>query len=219
MLTGMPSARRLYKGIEGEDWQEMYEPYKEVSWAGRVKKPQEAQKAKALWKMKAAKDAREHYYDPMREEGMKGRNETILALWEFLRWRQRSAWKINIEGLVQVLGKRSFAWDSVLLRTASTQCNVPGRYGPYGELFFFLLKQEPRVFSELVRFGPSIKAEKVKACALIGLLMMAEENSWRSDSGPTRSCEDTRSQSRCDQRMTQTKESSNMECFDGETKV
>ena len=43
--------------------------------------------------------------------------------------------------------------------------------------------EEPKVFSELVRFGPSISAEKVKACALIGLHMMAEENSWRSDSG------------------------------------
>ena len=69
------------------------------------------------------------------------------------------------------------------LRRASTQWNVPGRYGPYGELFFFLLKKEPTVFSELVRFGPSISAEKVKACALIGLHMMAKENSWRSDSG------------------------------------
>ena len=82
MLTRMPSARCLYKGIEGEDWQEMCESYKEMCWAGGVKKPQEAQKAKALWKMKAAKDAREQYYDPMREEGMKGRNETRLALWE-----------------------------------------------------------------------------------------------------------------------------------------
>ena len=35
------------------------------------------------------------------------------------------------------------AWDSVRLRTASTQWNVPGRYGPHGELFFFLLKKEP----------------------------------------------------------------------------
>ena len=47
-----------------------------------VKKPQEAQKANALWKMKAAKDAGEEYYDPMREEGTKGRNETRSALWE-----------------------------------------------------------------------------------------------------------------------------------------
>ena len=43
-----------------------------------------------------------------------------------------------------------------------------------------LLKKEPRVLSELVRVGPSISAEKMKACALI---VMAEENACRSDSG------------------------------------
>ena len=43
-------------------------------------------------------------------------------------------------------------WDSVRLRTTSMQCNVPGRYGPYGELFFFLVKKEPMVLRELVRF-------------------------------------------------------------------
>ena len=32
-----------------------------------MKKSQEAQEAKALWKMKAAKDAGEEYYDPSRE--------------------------------------------------------------------------------------------------------------------------------------------------------
>ena len=60
----------------------MFESYKEMSRAVGVKKPQEVQKAKALWKMKAAKDAGEEYYDPMREEGIKGRNETRLAPWE-----------------------------------------------------------------------------------------------------------------------------------------
>ena len=74
------------------------------------------------------------------------------------------------------------AWDSVRPRTASTQWNVPERYGPHDELFLFLLKKEPRVLSELVLFGPSISSEKVKACALIGLHVMAEENAWRSDS-------------------------------------
>ena len=39
------------------------------------------------------------------------------------------------------------AWDSVRLRTACTAWNVPGRYGPYGELFFFLLKKEPSLQS------------------------------------------------------------------------
>ena len=49
----------LYKATEGEDWEELFDSNKEMSRAvaGKVKKPQEAQKAKALWKMKAAKDA------------------------------------------------------------------------------------------------------------------------------------------------------------------
>ena len=46
----------LHIGIEGEGWQEPYDAYKEMSRAVEVKKPQEAQKVKALWKMKAAKD-------------------------------------------------------------------------------------------------------------------------------------------------------------------
>ena len=37
------------------------------------------------------------------------------------------------------------------------------------------------VLSELIEFGPSILAETVKACALIGLHVMAEENAFRLD--------------------------------------
>ena len=72
------------------------------------------------------------------------------------------------------------------LRTASTHWNVPGNYAPHGELWFFLLKKEPMVISELVGFGPCFSAKTVKACALIGLHMMAEENALRSDSCPKR---------------------------------
>ena len=39
----------LYKGIEGKDWEEMFDSCKVMSKALGVKKPQEAQKAKALW--------------------------------------------------------------------------------------------------------------------------------------------------------------------------
>ena len=53
-----------------------------MSRAVGVEKPQEAQKAKALWKMKAAKDAGEEYHDPTREENILGRIKTRLALWE-----------------------------------------------------------------------------------------------------------------------------------------
>ena len=72
-------------------------------------------------------------------------------------------------------------WDSVRLRTASTHWNVPGKYGPQGELFIFFSTKEVVVLSELVQFGPFISAETVEACAVIGLHMTAEENAVRSD--------------------------------------
>ena len=70
----------LYKGIEGEDWGELYDAYKGMSRAVWVKKPQEAQKEKALWKIMAAKEAGEEYNDPMCEDNIKGGNETRPAL-------------------------------------------------------------------------------------------------------------------------------------------
>ena len=75
-------SQSLYKGIEGEDWRELFDAYKEMSRAVGVKKPHEAQEAEALCKMKAAKDAGEEYYDPTREDNIRGRNETRKALWE-----------------------------------------------------------------------------------------------------------------------------------------
>ena len=39
-------------------------------------------KAKVLWKMKAAKDSGEEYYDPDRKDNILGRNKTRLELWE-----------------------------------------------------------------------------------------------------------------------------------------
>ena len=72
----------LYKGIEGKDWEEMYDSYKEMSKALGGKKPQEAQKAKALWAMRAAEDWKEEYYDLAREEDISRRNKTRSKLWE-----------------------------------------------------------------------------------------------------------------------------------------
>ena len=72
----------LFKGIEGEDREDMSYTYKVMSRAVGVKKPQETQKAKALWVMKAAKDRREKFYDPSREEDISKRNKTRLELWE-----------------------------------------------------------------------------------------------------------------------------------------
>ena len=47
MLIGTPSAKRYKKGIEGEDWEDLYDEYKEMSRTVGVRKPQEAQKAKS----------------------------------------------------------------------------------------------------------------------------------------------------------------------------
>ena len=51
-------------------------------------------------------------------------------------------------------------WDCVRLRTASTHMDVPGKYGPHGELFFSILKKEPMVARELVNFGPCIYSSR-----------------------------------------------------------
>ena len=67
---------------EGEDWRELHDAYKEMTRAVEVKKPQEAQKTKTLWKMKAARDAGEEYYDPDRKDNILRRNKTRLALRE-----------------------------------------------------------------------------------------------------------------------------------------
>ena len=72
-------------------------------------------------------------------------SDLVLPLWEEVLWPFLDA------------------WDTVRLRTASSQWNVQGRYGPYGELFFFLLKKEPMVLRELVRFGPSIPVVSMTA--------------------------------------------------------
>ena len=53
-----------------------------MSSAVGAKKPQEAQKAKALWAMRAAKDRREEFDVPAREDNILGRNTTRLELWE-----------------------------------------------------------------------------------------------------------------------------------------
>ena len=68
-----------------------------------------------------------------------GVSDLMLLLWEEVLWLFLDA------------------WDSVRLRATSTQWNFPGRYGPYGELFFFLLEKEPIVLRELSRLGPSIR--------------------------------------------------------------
>ena len=64
-------------------------------------------------------------------------------------------------------------WDSVRLRTTSTHWNVPGKCGPHGKLFFFLVKKEPVVASNEVLPNLFVSAETLKVCALVGVHLLA----------------------------------------------
>ena len=72
----------ICKGIEGRDWVQLHEHCKEMSRAARVGKPSVNQNARALWKMKAAKNRGEDFCDFEREDNILGRNKTRLELWE-----------------------------------------------------------------------------------------------------------------------------------------
>ena len=74
--------------------------------------------------------------------------------------------------------------DSVCLRTASMEWNVPGKYGPHGELFFFLIQKEPAIVPDSETFSPFINSDfgipllssnVLKKCALLALHLIAEE--------------------------------------------
>ena len=203
----MPSAKQSIKEFEGEEWEELHCPYRDMSKATGAKKPSESQKAKFLWATKAAKDREEEYFDLAPKKNIMGRTKTRLDLLEehlkdpiiflekalkclenpvtagqcFDASRGKVVWiamacscvgtKILqkmwdgpfLEGVWPCLD----SWDSVRLRTASTYWNIPGKYGPHGELFFFLVKKEP-VASNDVLSNFFVSAETLKACAHIG---------------------------------------------------
>ena len=48
------------------------------------------------------------------------------------------------------------SWGVVRLRTSSCFWNGPRKYGPHGELFFFLIKKEPFALTEAVVFKPFV---------------------------------------------------------------
>ena len=77
--------------------------------------------------------------------------------------------------LLGSLGQRAFAWSIHAL-----ECPKEA-WDRMVSSSIFLSKKEPMVLSELVEFESCFSAETVKACALIGLHMMAEENALRSD--------------------------------------
>ena len=155
--------------------------------------PTRGPKNKSPLENKAAKDAREEYYEPTREDNIWGRNETRLALWEerlkdpivALDKALKCEWKMCIRGLgpsawrkecVAMAGVGFFqslwekpiwegVWpyldpmENVCLRTASKDWNVPGKYEPHGELFFFLIQKEPATEPFGETFSPFFNAD------------------------------------------------------------
>ena len=66
-------------------------------------------------------------------------------------------------------------WDSVRLRTASICWNVPGKYGPHGELFSLFIQKKQVVASKEVLPNPCVSARTLEACALSGLHLLAAD--------------------------------------------
>ena len=97
------------------------------------------------------------------------------------------------DGLLRSLGEKPIwegVWpyldpmDSVCLRAASVEWNVPGKYGPNGELFFFLIQKELATKPGSENFSPFFtadirtpffSADVLKKCALIAMHPAAEE--------------------------------------------
>ena len=83
----------LCEGVEGKDWEPMYDCYQIMSKAAGVKKPQKDQKARALWAMKAAKDRREEFCDPacgertlweeIKRDWSCGKSTSMTQLWSW----------------------------------------------------------------------------------------------------------------------------------------
>ena len=66
--------------------------------------------------------------------------------------------------------------DSVCLRTASMEWNVPEKYGPHGELFFLLIQKEPATMPGSETFSPFINPDirtssSLKKCALLSFAL------------------------------------------------
>ena len=81
-----------------------------MSKAAGSQKPSESQKARALWRTKAARDSGEDFYDPEREDSILGRNKTRPELWEEhqrLNWGSGQSFEVRGESVSRLtIGSR-----------------------------------------------------------------------------------------------------------------
>ena len=85
--------------------------------------------------------------------------------------------------------------NGLCLRTASMEWNVPGKYGPHREVFFFLIQKEPAMVLVSENFSPFFNADirtsffyadVFKKCALIvlHLILRSEEETVMGVTSP-----------------------------------
>ena len=98
----------------------------------------------------------------------------LQSLWDKPIW----------EGVWPYLDPMDSVCVCVCLRTASMKWNVPGKCGPHGELFFFLIQKEPTARPDSETFSPFFNADirtplfsvdVLKKCVLLALHIIAEE--------------------------------------------
>ena len=128
-----------------------------------------------------------------------GCSEKTISFWQFASVLVK-AMACFVEVVVfnglRPRGLRHFAKDvgktDLKRRTRGTACacarrlliwNVPGKHGPHGELFFFLIRKEPVTLTKAVPFKPFVSAETLKVCALIGLHLLAAKDEAGSSGG------------------------------------
>ena len=162
----MPFARRCKEGIQGEDWAKCKRLQRNEQGGMRpARSHMKPRKRKALWRMKAAWQAGEEYYDATREDNILGRTRQEqhfgknTSKIQLVRWTSpevvgKSVLKVSAQSALEkvlspmaAVGFLRSLWekpiwegvwpyldpmDTVCLRTASMEWNVPEKYGPHG---------------------------------------------------------------------------------------
>ena len=120
----------LYKGIEGKDWEEMYDSYKEMSKASAVEKPQEVACDRVV-------------------------PDLMLPLWEEVLWPFLDAWdtvRLEIWVVWRALLLPSGKEPMVLRELSRLEPSIR----PHGELLLLLKKKKPTFVPDSEAFNSYI---------------------------------------------------------------
>ena len=156
----MLSAKQFTKDLKVKNEEELYCHNREMSRATGAKKPSESQEARALLGNEGRQgQGRIAFQRPIHSLGhsvevlgeyllgiafcLKPLVDSLMKLqWSAVVWAPRFCKRCEEVPFWEGVWFCLNPWSSVRLRAASTYWNVPGKYGPHGELFFFLIKKE-----------------------------------------------------------------------------